>query len=272
MYLTTKGAAMKTVLVHDRSRNTPENPDRTSRQPPVSAHTQIRAIGRVLPGAILTLVGSLVLLSGVGLLFAFGTDGRLTSGPRLLSTPAGAIVSPVATIKNTSGVATLMGQPTLRISASPTATSPAAFVGIAPATDVNRYLTGVATEHVSDLGFDASTTGNRQAGRTSAQPPSTQPFWVAQASSTHTARIDWKIKDGNYRVVVMNANGHGGIAATSTITTTLPNMPLYALLAVILGVVITAGGTLLIVKASRPTGDRIGASEPQAPAPASAAR
>lgn len=264
---------MKTVLVHDRSRNTPENPGQSSPQPSGSAHSQIRAVGRVLPGAILTLVGSLVLVSGVGLLFAFGTHGRLTSGPRLLSTPAGAIVSPVSTIKNTSGVATLMGQPTLRISASPTATSPAAFVGIAPATEVNRYLAGVATEHISDVGFEGSaSTASRQTGRASAQPPSTQPFWVAQASSTHTARIDWKIKDGSYRVVIMNANGHGGIAATSTITTTLPNMPLYALLAMILGVLITAGGTWLIVKTSRPTGDRVSASEPQAPAPAPAAR
>src|SRR5947209_19898596 len=102
MSLTNKGAAMKTVLVHDRSRTTPENPGQSSPRPPVSAHSEIRAIGRVLPGAILTLVGSLVLISGVGLLFAFGTDGRLTSGPRLLSPSAGAIVSPVSTNKNTS--------------------------------------------------------------------------------------------------------------------------------------------------------------------------
>ena len=60
-----------------------------------------RIVARLLPGGSLALFGSLLVLAGGGLLAAFGTDGRLASGPHLLSTPASAIVSPVASIKHT---------------------------------------------------------------------------------------------------------------------------------------------------------------------------
>src|SRR5256885_6900076 len=116
-----QGAAMRTVLVHD----------------PVEAHDvrspdnqPVRRIARFLPGATLALLGTLAVLGGGGVLAAFGTDNTLTSGPHLASTQAAAIVSSVANIKNTSGVATIAGEPTVRISASLVKGIIGAFVGI----------------------------------------------------------------------------------------------------------------------------------------------
>ena len=207
---------------------------------------------RFLPGGTLAVIGSLAAIAGGDLLAAFGTDGTLASGPHLLSTPTGAIVSPITGIKDTSGVATVTGQPTLRISATPVQGTAAVFVGIGRAADVNRYLAGVATQEVTNLSVEPySITGTRHGGRPSAQPPQTQRFWMAQASSTRAAEINWKVRDGQYRVVIMSANGHGGFATTSTIGITIPNIVHYALAALLIGLLIAGGGTALLIRATR---------------------
>jgi hypothetical protein len=217
-----------------------------------SKQQSIRTLRRLLPGGALAVIGSLLALSGGGLLAAFGTDGSLASGPHLLSTPTSAIVSPVASIKHTSDVASVIGQPTLRLSAAPIQGTAGVFVGIARAADVDRYLAGVATERVTDLNVDPySITGIRHSGRLTAAPPAAQRFWVAQASSTRTAaEINWKIRDGQYRLVVMNTNGHSGFASTSAIGLTIPNITIYAIAGLLLGLLMAGGGTALLIRAT----------------------
>jgi hypothetical protein len=168
----------------------------------------------------------------------------------LLSTPTSAIVSPVSSIKHTSGVASVLGQPTLRLSTSPVQGTAGVFVGVGRAADVNRYLGGVATEQVTDLTVDPySMNGIRHSGRLNAAPPAAQRFWVAQASAARTpAEINWKIRDGQYRVVVMSADGHGGFASTSAIRITTPNIATYALAGLLLGVLMAGGGTALLIR------------------------
>jgi hypothetical protein len=233
---------MRTVLVHD----------------PVEAHVRSPdnqpawRVARFLPGATLALLGTLAALGGGGVLAAFGTDNTLTSGPHLASTQAAAVVSSVANIKNTSGVATITGQPTVRISASPVQGTTGAFVGIGRTADVDRYLAGVTTETVSSLSSDQSSiSGVSHGSRGNAQSPTAQRFWVAEATSTRTAQVNWKVRDGKYRVVIMSANGHGGFATTSEVGVTLPHIARYALVAILLGLLIAAGGTALVIRATR---------------------
>jgi hypothetical protein len=211
-----------------------------------------RFLARFLPGATLAVIGSLLAFSGGGLLAAFGTNGNLASGPHLLSTPASAVVSPIASIKHTAGVATLTGQPTLRITATPIQGTARVFVGIGRAADVNRYLAGLATEQVTNLDVDPyMITGALHDGRANAVAPTSQRFWVAQANSTHAAEINWKIRDGQYRVVIMNANGQRALATTTQIGITIPNIAAYSLAALALGLLIAGGGTTLLIRTNR---------------------
>ena len=55
----------------------------------MSSPTQqrVRTSVRFIPGASLAILGSVIALAGIGLLAAFGTDGRLDSGPHRLATP-----------------------------------------------------------------------------------------------------------------------------------------------------------------------------------------
>ena len=233
---------MKTVVVHDHSEAPPVGPP--DKQP-------IRELLRFLLGGTLAVLGALVAVGGGGALAAFGTDGRLNSGPHLVSTPAAAIVSSVAKINNTSGVAAIFGEPTVRISLSPVQGTARAFVGIGRAADVDRYLAGVTTAEVNSLSSDPySISAVRHGNQPNAEPPGEQHFWAAQASSTRAAEINWKIRDGQYRVVVMSANGHGGFATTSAIGVTLPHIARYALAALLLGLLIAGGGTALLIRAT----------------------
>ena len=226
----------------------------------------IRTLRRLLPGGTLAVIGSLLALSGGALLAAFGTDGSLASGPHLLSTPTSAIVSSVTSIENTSGVASVIGQPTLRLSAAPVQGTAGVFVGVGRAADVDRYLAGVATERVTDLNVDPySITGIRQSGRLNDAPPGAQRFWVAQGSSTRTAaEINWKIRDGQYRVVVMNANGHGGFASTSAIGITIPNIAIYSVAGLLLGLLVAGSGTALLIRTTGKPRNSANVSSPTA--------
>jgi hypothetical protein len=233
---------MKTVLVHEPPKTHHVRPPET--QP-------IRKLVRFLPGTTLAVLGTLAAVGGGGVLAAFGTDGRLDSGRHLVSTPAAAVVSSVANIKNTSGVATIAGQPTVRISVSPVQGTAGAFVGIGPAADVDHYLASVTTEQVSSLSSDHySIIGVRHGAQANAEPPAAQHFWAAQATSRRAAEINWKIRDGQYRVVIMSANGHGGFATTSAVAVTLPHIARYALVALLLGLLMAGGGTALLIRAT----------------------
>ena len=222
-----------------------------------STNTQrTRIIARLLPGASLAVMGSLLALSGGGVLAAFGTHGSLASGPHLLSTPASAIVSPISTIKHTADVTTIAGQPTLRVSSRPVGSTSRIFIGIGRTADVQRYLAGVSTQDVTSLSVDPyAINGMLHSGRPTVQRPSTQRFWVTQASSTGAAELHWKIRDGRYRVVIMSANGHGGFATTTGFGITIPNIAEYAIAALILGLFMAGGGAALLIRTNRPSSD-----------------
>jgi hypothetical protein len=202
----------------------------------------------------LAIIGSLAIITGGAVLAILGTDGKLSSGSRLLSTPTSAIAAPVSRIQNTIGIAQRMGTPTLRISASPALGSSATFVGIAPAAAVDRYLAQVSAQPVDDLGFRPYTI-RPEIGQGTVHPPTAERFWVSNATSTRAAKLNWKITNTRYQVVIMNANGHRGFATTSEIATTQPNAPHYAAAALIRGLLLMASATALLIRTTgRPRG------------------
>jgi hypothetical protein len=88
------------------------------------------------------------------------------------------------------------------------------FVGIARTDDATRYLRGTAHATVTDLDYDpfradyATTGGARRAA-----PPATQRIWAAQAQGRGAQTLTWEVADGDWSVVVMNADGSPGVDA-----------------------------------------------------------
>jgi hypothetical protein len=88
------------------------------------------------------------------------------------------------------------------------------FVGIARSDDVSRYLAGSAHATLTDVNYDPfrpsyRTTGGEQRPAS----PREQSFWVASAHGSGTQTVTWDVKQGNWSVVVMNADGSAGVDA-----------------------------------------------------------
>jgi hypothetical protein len=102
--------------------------------------------------------------------------------------------------------------------------------------------------------------GATRHGAPVAEPPASQRFWVAEAGTTRTANLRWKIRDGNYRLVIMSANGHPRFATTAAFALTLPDIALYAIAGLIVGLLAAGGGVVLLVGATQQS--RRGVSTP----------
>jgi hypothetical protein len=203
-----------------------------------------------IAAAILILGGGAIAVGGGALMAVFGTDSTASSGTHTLQTSTAALVAPIDDISDTNGVATVVGQPRLRMVAD--ASQRPVFIGIGRAADVDRYLAGVAVDRVTDFELTPyRLTTVRQNGTRSASPPTAQKFWVARATSSATATLRWKIQDGNYRVVLMNADGTPGVSAGAAVSLRVPKLFAIGVGILVAGLVIALFGALLAVLAVR---------------------
>jgi hypothetical protein len=130
------------------------------------------------------------------------------------------------------------------------------FIGIGPASAVERYLANAPIDRVTDFDVDPfRLTTEPRAGTARPAPPGEQSFWTVRADGTN-ATVDWKITDGSYRLVVMNADGSPNVAATSAVALTIPHLFGIALGALIGGVVLALVGILLVILGARTRPDR----------------
>ena len=126
------------------------------------------------------------------------------------------------------------------------------FMGIGPEADVAKYLGTVAHASVEDIDFDPfrvtylPVTGGAPQG-----PPTDQRFWAASASGVGTQTVTWKVREGDWSVVLMNSDGSRGVAADIDLGAKLSFLLWVAIGLLIGGVLVVGGSTALIVLAAR---------------------
>ena len=97
------------------------------------------------------------------------------------------------------------------------------FVGIARTSDVERYLGGVPHTTVNDVDVAPfSADYERHSGNRHPVAPEHAGIWQASSYGHGKQSIDWKIDDGDYSVVVMNADGSLGVDADISAGADLP--------------------------------------------------
>jgi hypothetical protein len=110
------------------------------------------------------------------------------------------------------------------------------FVGIGPETEVNGYLGGVEHDVVTDL--EDEPRYSRRQGSEPESPPGDQEFWAASSSGSGEQTLEWDPEEGDWRVVVMNADGRRGVSSEMSIGAELDS-------AVWIGIGLLAAGALL---------------------------
>jgi hypothetical protein len=227
-------------------------------------------------GSLLALVALVLLLAGGALLWAHGTqrddNGYFTSHTERLATP-----TPALTVGDVdlSGLSDAPGWllpddlGTVKIDARSADGRPL-FVGIAPAAEVDRYLAGVAHDEVTDVGWGNDTPRyQRTPGGARAADPS-QVHWVARARGPHSL-LTWKVRDGNWAAVAMNADGSPRVAADMKVGVKTGIVLPAALILLGLGAAFAIGAAGLLIAGMRSGGGGGVRPGPGAPVPAGAA-
>jgi hypothetical protein len=130
------------------------------------------------------------------------------------------------------------------------------FVGIARTSDVEDYLAGVSHSTLTDVStspFEADY--DDHAGNRSPAAPADAHIWAASEHGSGKQTLNWEIEDGDWSVVVMNADGSAGVDADISTGAELPFLTALGWTALGSGgFVLVIGVALLVMGIRRPAG------------------
>src|SRR5213083_2224084 len=210
----------------------------------------------IVLGSIGVLFGLALLAGGGFLLWADRTqreDGYLTTPTERFATPTYALTRTRLDVE-TNGADWVLndnwfGKVRIRGESPGTKTI---FIGIGPEAAVAKYLASVAHASVQDVELDPfRVTYHQVAGGAPQGPPTNQHFWAASASGVGTQTLTWKVRDGEWSVVLMNADGSRGVAADIDAGAKLSFLLWVAIGLLLGGVLVLVASTALIVLAAR---------------------
>jgi hypothetical protein len=219
--------------------------------PPTTTAKPARSTGRTIAlvlGIVLALLSLAPLAGGAALVGVHETerdaDGYYATGANALSTPTSALVSDELDV-GTDGPDRLFRDgrlATVRVTATGAGDEPV-FVGIARTAQVDAYLEGVAHDEITDFELDPfSVTKARHRGAEAPAPPADQPIWAESSRGTGAQTIAWPVQQGDWAVVVMNADGSPGVETDVSVGAKVGFV-------LSLGIGLLAGGGLLAIGA-----------------------
>ena len=138
----------------------------------------------------------------------------------------------------------------VRVRVTPTNPQQEVFVGIAPGSDVDAYLQGTAHDQITrvDRGVPRYL---RTIGGDQVAPPTEQTFWTAKDSGKGTREVTWELTQGNWALVIMNADGSPGVAVSANLAAHAEFLLPLAWTLIGIGLVVTVLAALLIAYAVR---------------------
>ena len=193
-----------------------------SPEPTASPSRPRRRGGAYVAAVVVGALGVAVALAGAGLLWVDGEKdehGYVATHDNALTTPTRALVSENLDL-DLVGVGADVGADALgklRVAAQSRTGKPV-FVGVARTADVEDYVRGGAHATVRELDFAPFEADVEDHAGGPLAPPAAQRFWAASGAGA----VEWKVRDGDWSVVVMNADGSPGVDAELDAGLSLP--------------------------------------------------
>ena len=201
--------------------------------PPTSLHSPLRpgtgpARSSARSAAVFLAFVALVLIAAGAALFWVSenktdADGYYTTASHTYSSPTRALTTQSLDI-DADAPDWLFSTNTfarVRIDPRPTSSDTPVFVGIARTNDVDAYLDQVQHDEITDVDVDPFALDKRRAaGEARPAAPAAQTFWAA--TSTDGRALDWKVRKGEWSVVMMNADGSPGVSVDATVGAKTP--------------------------------------------------
>jgi len=184
---------------------------------PTPSRPSAGRVAAVISGAIAGLVAFGLVVAGAVLLYANGQkdhDGYVSTGSDRFHTRTYALATDDLDINtnapNWIDDSSALGH--VRLKATSRDGKPV-FVGIAKTKDVDAYLRGAGHATVTDVDYAPFQATYRTHDGDRPAPPAMQRFWTASANGTGKQSVEWKVRSGNWSVVVMNADGSKNVDA-----------------------------------------------------------
>jgi uncharacterized protein DUF4389 len=247
-------------------------PDPAPDPPPAYAPaTQVSAAGSITaliagvlllaPAAGLTIGGGVLL----GLEHSRDRAGYVTSPTLQVASTTAAVTAENLTIAESGQWArTVTDVGGLRL----TVTSPTGkpvFVGIAPQSAVDAWLAGVAHDELTGIPAGQARYDRAAGAVRQVADPAAQPFWVARTVGPGVATVQWNVVDGQYAVVVANADGSAGVTADVLAALQVPELTALGTGILTAGILLGLLAITLIVLGGTGLGRRHGGSPPPPP-------
>jgi hypothetical protein len=246
-------------------------PDRT----PVGRTPVGRTPVRSAAGPVIALaVGVLLLFAGIGTVVGGGavlalsgnrdSGGYVTSpAMRVESSTAAITVEDVTIHTDDLWSRNLTDIGGVRITGTDPSGAPL-FLGIARASAVDGWLAGTAHDQLLTVS-NRTARYDRAAGPVRpVTAPTAETFWLATASGTGSVVLNWRADDGDFAVVLANADGTPGVTGQVRVATQIPDLTGLGGGLLGTGIVLTLLAIVLIVVGGTGLGRRH-AGPPQAP-------
>ena len=193
---------------------------------------------RRISGGLAVALGLLIVIAGAAAAAYVGPDDTVRSAPERIATDTAAavITNELFRYVGPNVHVTITGHDDAEV-----------FAGVGPAEDVADYLGGVQHEviRVAQLPFTPRPEpGEGTAG--ALRRPIDFDLWVASIQGAGTREMIWPSTDGDWRVVLMRADGAEGLDVTVVVGFEMPQLFVGALTAVLSGLAAMVGGFLLM--------------------------
>lgn len=114
------------------------------------------------------------------------------------------------------------------------------FLGIAPTTEVENYLNGVAHARLSEF-LDRRAAYETIEGSAPSAAPGAMSFWTSQSSGAGQQEITFPVEEGAWTIVVMNTDASARVAVRATVGAELPATTW------LIGILLTIAGVALVL-------------------------